>query len=75
MCLVAFPLDILISHLNPRVLPWNLIISEIKGLKDYLNSKSTPSFQDGKTEAQKGETSCRADKRESSIGSNPVLSS
>lgn len=53
----SFHLDTLVSSQDPGVPSWNLIISAIKGLGDDLDYRSTPSFQDGQTEAQKGETS------------------
>lgn len=36
---------------EPQRLPWNLILSQIKGLDD-LGSRLSPSFQDGETEAR-----------------------
>ena len=38
--------------------PWNFIILDMKRLGDYLDPRSTPSFEDGKTEAWEREASC-----------------
>lgn len=62
---------------DPRVPPWNLMMSEIKGLGDDLDSTSTPSFNVGTAEAQEGEASCPGShSRDSHLGLlAPVLCS